>query len=444
MAAPVVTEDEIANAAGVGDMHDGVNFMRAACVIAVEKAQQSFEPMLEALRHRLVHIMRKNYAVVEAILERHRPEWSGGMGSGLDDSVTSAMSNYNKPYKELIHRAYENFVEEQVSKCLSKCRDDLHGMTRFVTWETTGTSGGATNGATAVYSALPTPNKMVEIYSVAVEERKEKLQASRQEKGKASNNKRHSKGKAGAQSAAERVVEEWEESQSTAVAATDTDTGLSLSQQQLIIAKAKQEASESEKGDYQNLMQLTEEMLSGRDAGRTNSVVSALAQYVIRSWRDHFARTVSMKFNCFYLMPFLDDLPEYLRREVDAMHENGDFGELFDIYEARQALQHKKEDLVNEIAANRKLQMRFEHINSQLHGSGASAGSSARASRVDAMGSPERTGGDDADQIASGLSANQEYYDEASTYSVEEEEEDLEYGEPMGGSGAWGGHFEEE
>lgn len=37
MKTPVITEDEIANAAGVGDMHDGVNFMRAACVIAVEK-----------------------------------------------------------------------------------------------------------------------------------------------------------------------------------------------------------------------------------------------------------------------------------------------------------------------------------------------------------------------------------------------------------------------
>ena len=34
-----VTEDEIANAAGISDMHDGVNFMRAACVIAVEKVR---------------------------------------------------------------------------------------------------------------------------------------------------------------------------------------------------------------------------------------------------------------------------------------------------------------------------------------------------------------------------------------------------------------------
>lgn len=37
-----VTEDEIANAAGVSDMHDGVNFMRAACVIAVEKVGDCF------------------------------------------------------------------------------------------------------------------------------------------------------------------------------------------------------------------------------------------------------------------------------------------------------------------------------------------------------------------------------------------------------------------
>jgi hypothetical protein len=30
----------------MGDVHDGVNFMRASCVIAVEKAKASFEPML--------------------------------------------------------------------------------------------------------------------------------------------------------------------------------------------------------------------------------------------------------------------------------------------------------------------------------------------------------------------------------------------------------------
>ena len=46
MGSPEITEDEIANAAGISDMHDGVNFMRAACVIAVEKARLSFDPLL--------------------------------------------------------------------------------------------------------------------------------------------------------------------------------------------------------------------------------------------------------------------------------------------------------------------------------------------------------------------------------------------------------------
>jgi hypothetical protein len=278
---------------------------------------------------------------------------------------------------------------------------------------------------------------MVEIYSVAVEERKERA-AEKAVKSSGSKMKRQGQGKssgkgAGGQSPAERVVEEWEESQS---AHTDTDSGLSLSQQQLIIAKAKQDATEAERGDYYSLMQLTEEMLSGRDAGRTNSVVSALVQYVIRSWRDHFARTVSMKFNCFYLMPLLDDFPEYLRREVDAMHENGDIGELFDIYETRQALQHRKEDLLSEIAANHKLQERFEDINSQLHGppgAGAmmSPGKGGSAARMAAVGQTDSD--TEAEDIASGFDNS----------SYDEDDDDDEYGEPEGGSGAWGGHFEE-
>jgi hypothetical protein len=64
--------------------------------------------------------------------------------------------------------------------------------------------------------------------------------------------------------------------------------------------------------DYFSLLQLMEEMLAGRNANRTNTVVTAIVQYIIRTWIDHFARTVAMKFNCFFLMPFLDDFPLYL------------------------------------------------------------------------------------------------------------------------------------
>ena len=66
--------------------------------------------------------------------------------------------------------------------------------------------------------------------------------------------------------------------------------------------------------DYFNLQQLMEEASSSRDAARTSAVVSALVQHIMLSWREHFARAVAMKFNCFFLMPFVDDFPFYLRQ----------------------------------------------------------------------------------------------------------------------------------
>ena len=57
-----------------------------------------------------------------------------------------------------------------------------------------------------------------------------------------------------------------------------------------------------------------------------------------------------------------------MRDELDSMYENG-VGELFDITEARLALQNRKVELVAECDANSKLQRRFDLINSQLRSS---------------------------------------------------------------------------
>jgi hypothetical protein len=37
-----------------------------------------------------------------------------------------------------------------------------------------------------------------------------------------------------------------------------------------------------------------------------------LTVYHYSSWRNHFARATSMKFNCFFLLPFMDEFPAYL------------------------------------------------------------------------------------------------------------------------------------
>ena len=47
---------------------------------------------------------------------------------------------------------------------------------------------------------------------------------------------------------------------------------------------------------------------------RTNAVVSALVQHIIRSWRAHFARSEAMIFNCFSLKPSIDESSFCVRR----------------------------------------------------------------------------------------------------------------------------------
>jgi hypothetical protein len=47
---PCCRREEIVNACGVDDFHDGVNYMRTACVIAVSRARDMFEPFVHQVR----------------------------------------------------------------------------------------------------------------------------------------------------------------------------------------------------------------------------------------------------------------------------------------------------------------------------------------------------------------------------------------------------------
>ncbi|KAL5723463.1 ARP2/3 actin-organizing complex subunit Arc5 [Ranunculus cassubicifolius] len=51
--------EEIVNACGVEDIHDGTNYSRIACVIVVAKARDTFEPFLHQLGFRLLHILKR-------------------------------------------------------------------------------------------------------------------------------------------------------------------------------------------------------------------------------------------------------------------------------------------------------------------------------------------------------------------------------------------------
>lgn len=83
-------------------------------------------------------------------------------------------------------------------------------------------------------------------------------------------------------------------------------------------------------------------------------------------------------------------------------------GEMFDIAEARMALQQKRTELMAECDANSKLQRRFDQINAQLRKSGGNAGADTfqnPLSDVDFEESEDYSegfGGDDMDEVSMG------------------------------------------
>jgi hypothetical protein len=126
---PSITEDEIANAAGIGDTHDGVNFLHAACVIALEKARLSFEPLLEALRVRVTHVMDRLCPVTEYMLRetQERAKVSTAYkneGRGESDSEVKGAADIaqNPQFRQLIRTVFDRFV----TQCSSSVSTMLH------------------------------------------------------------------------------------------------------------------------------------------------------------------------------------------------------------------------------------------------------------------------------------------------------------------------------
>jgi hypothetical protein len=139
---PTIAEDEIANAAGMGETHDGVNFLHAACVIAVEKARVSFEPLLGALSLRMAHVMDRLCPVTEYMLREGRERSKVASFTNLELDTRGSASekgrieqsmdiSQNPQFRQLIRSIFEKFVRscaDSVCICLlSTCASTFFG-----------------------------------------------------------------------------------------------------------------------------------------------------------------------------------------------------------------------------------------------------------------------------------------------------------------------------
>ena len=336
---PAMTEDEIANAAGLGETHDGVNFLHAACTIAIEKARVSFEPMLNALQHRMSHVMERLYPVSEYMLRENRDRQRARTlkrASVLDEkeSVESVMDIAQSPqFRKLIQNIFNKFVNDCSEQAMTRCRDDLTAITRYVAWNLDD------RGSGALSRALPDQTDTVSVYQVALraargEREEEEIEEDKPQKKNNRRDKRRGKNK------------EDDEEKSGAIAN----------------AKPLQPQRRGVDRDYQNLLQLMEEALMSRDSDRTNLVVGALVQHIVTSWRESFCKSVITKFNCYFMLPFVDEFNRYVRKELRLLYEGeGDaFTDVFDLTSVRKSLQQHRDQLVNECIANKRLQEKFQ------------------------------------------------------------------------------------
>jgi hypothetical protein len=67
---PEVDREEIVNACGVDDFHDGANVIRTACIVGMAKASETFEPVLAQLGYRLAHVLRRLLPISMHLLQK--------------------------------------------------------------------------------------------------------------------------------------------------------------------------------------------------------------------------------------------------------------------------------------------------------------------------------------------------------------------------------------
>jgi len=347
MRTPSISEDEIANAAGMGTTHDGMNFLHAACVIALEKARRTLEPMLDALQHRVSHVFDRLCPVTEYMLKQQFKSKSSApssMGKTLHDydssSPTMTMStssvmdiSQNPQFRRLIRKIFERFVAQVSETTMEKCRDDLIAITRYVTWNLED----GTSSAGALRRALPDQTDLVAIYQVA-------LQANDKTGNNGNNNP----------SATTPPSSKQKQQHSPSALA---------SQKPLQPVRMEDE----ETRDYYNLLQVMEEAISSRNRNRTNMVVGSLVQHIVSQWRESFARQVATKFNCYFMLPFVDDFHKHMRQAVQQALNDGDGGRrgnggVFDLDDARRELQAHRRSLTQACEANLKLQDKFRKL----------------------------------------------------------------------------------
>ncbi|XXG87115.1 hypothetical protein AAC387_Pa11g1881 [Persea americana] len=306
---PPITREEIVNACGVEDIHDGTNYSRTACVIAVAKARDTFEPFLHQLGFRLLHILKRLLPISVYLLQK-----DGEYLSGHD------------VFLRRVETAFNDFAESTEKACREKCMEDLVSTTRYVTWSLhnknrAGLRHFLDSFASAEQSSL---NGNSSVAGVLQEP----------PFGPAMNDNKHE-----SKPRAEIKLTHFSSGTDSSSSIQTTDT---------------------------RLVDLLDNTLWNRRlAPSSERIVYALVQQIFHGIREHFLVSAELKFNCFLLMPVVDKLPVLLREDLESAFRD-DLDNVFDITHLQQSLGQRKRDLEIELRRIQRLKEKFRQIHEQL------------------------------------------------------------------------------
>ncbi|XP_059648092.1 dynamin-like protein ARC5 [Cornus florida] len=306
---PPITREEIVNACGVEDIHDGTNYSRTACVIAVAKARDTFEPFLHQLGCRLLHILKRLFPISVYLLQKDGEFLSG-----------------HEVFLRRVASAFNNFAESTERACREKCVEDLMSTTRYVTWslhnknraglrkfldsfggtEQSTISGNSTSAGLSQESAF----------------------------GSLANDKQDIKPRAD-------------------VKLSHLSSGIDSS--------ANIQTTETRLADL-----LDSTLWNRRLAPSSERIVYALVQQIFHGIREYFLASAELKFNCFLLMPVVDKLPALLREDLESAYED-DLDNIFDITNMRYSLGQQKREAEIELKRIQRLKEKFRQIHNQLN-----------------------------------------------------------------------------
>ncbi|GJP38894.1 hypothetical protein CLOM_g7027 [Closterium sp. NIES-68] len=334
---PAISREEIVNACGVEDVHDGTNYFRTACVIAVAKAWDVFEPFLRQLGFRLSHIVGRLLPIVLFLLKR--------------DNEPMLV---HETFIERVQESYHKFVDSTERSCIDRCMEDLTSTTRFVTWSLHNRSRSALRsffdsampsndssllaavGAFEAATPMPVPTATSRQNSPPFGPTD--YQSSPSDDGRG---ERGGGGTTGRSAAAGSAAAGAASGAAAGAAGGSSGTG----------------------GRLADLLEST--LWTRRLAPSSEDIVNALVMQIFEGIRDHFVMAAELKFNCFFLMPLMDRFPARLREDLEAV-AGGGLDAVFDISRVRGQLERSRGELDEELRRVHALQAKFASIHHSL------------------------------------------------------------------------------